>query len=131
MRGLKMSSNLICLDIGADESGLFWRLLPDKTLSFKSEKVVEEKKLEERITFLLCTNSDGTEKMPLFTIGRFQKPRCLSGLKALPVQYSACSQPKNHHLLPSVERLESIFCGCSAKSRLHKVLLFHEGDSFP
>ena len=73
----------------ADESGLFWRLLPDKTLAFKGEKCFGGKKSKERITFLVCANMDGSEKRPLFTIGRFQKPRCFAGVKSIPTKYAA------------------------------------------
>ena len=45
-----------------DESGLFWRLLPDRTLAFKSDKCSGGKKSKERVTFLLCTNMDGSQK---------------------------------------------------------------------
>ena len=72
----------------ADETGLFWRLLPDKTLAFKSEKCYGGKKSKDRITVMVCANMDGTEKYPLFTIGKFRNPRCFKGI-TLPVQYSA------------------------------------------
>ena len=73
----------------ADESGLFWRLLPDKTLTFKSKKCFGGQKSKERLAFLVCMNMGGSEKLPLYTIGRFQRPRCFTGLKSLPVQYAA------------------------------------------
>ena len=72
----------------ADETGLVWRLLPDKTLAFKSEKCFGGKKSKDRITVMVCANMDGTEKYPLFTIGKFRNPRCFKGI-TLPVQYSA------------------------------------------
>ena len=39
----------------ADETGLFWRLLPDKTLAFKHEKCHGGKKSKERRTAMVCT----------------------------------------------------------------------------
>ena len=45
-----------------DECGLFWRLLPNRTLAFKSGKCSGGKKSKERVTFLLCTNVDGSQK---------------------------------------------------------------------
>ena len=72
-----------------DESGLFWRLLPDRTLAFKSDKCSGGKKSKERVTFLLCTNVDGSQKMPVFALGRFAQPRSFRGVKTIPVEYSA------------------------------------------
>lgn len=60
----------------ADESGLFWKLLPDKTLVRVTEKTAPGRKVsKERITFLACTNSSGTHKVKLFIIGKAKKPR--------------------------------------------------------
>ena len=54
-----------------DETGLFFRLLPDKTLSnSKTNKGV--KKQKDRITIALCANSDGSEKVKPFVIGKPQ-----------------------------------------------------------
>ncbi|KAL8592868.1 hypothetical protein ACOMHN_050695 [Nucella lapillus] len=71
-----------------DESGLLWRLLPNKTLAFKGEKCHGGKKLKERITLLMCCNMNRTEKRPLFVIGKFMKPKCFRGVK-VPVDYKA------------------------------------------
>ncbi|UYV71483.1 hypothetical protein LAZ67_8003469 [Cordylochernes scorpioides] len=57
-------SNYACKDIfNADETGLFWRLLPDKTLHFKGETCTGGKASKERITILLCCNMDGATQM--------------------------------------------------------------------
>ena len=47
------------------------------------------KKSKERVTFLLCTNMDGSQKMPVFALGRFAQPRSFRGVKTIPVEYSA------------------------------------------
>lgn len=39
----------------ADETGLFFKCLPDKTLTFKNEKCHGGKHSKERLTILLCT----------------------------------------------------------------------------
>ncbi|UYV67207.1 TIGD4 [Cordylochernes scorpioides] len=83
-------SNYACKDIfNADETGLFWRLLPDKTLHFKGETCTGGKASKERITILLCCNMDGSEKMQPLVIGKAKQPRCFRGIKHLPVQYEA------------------------------------------
>ena len=73
----------------ANETGLFWRLLPDKTLAFKHEKCHGGKKSKERITAMVCTNMDGSEKWPLLVIGKFKNPRCFKGIRKLPTNYEA------------------------------------------
>ena len=72
----------------ADETGLFWRLLPDKTFSFKGD-CHGGKKSKERISLLVCSNMDGSEKLPLLVIQKFAKPRCLKLANLLPVQYKS------------------------------------------
>lgn len=60
----------------ADESGLFWKLLPDKTLVRADEKTAPGRKVsKERITFLACANSAGNHKVKLFIIGKAKHPR--------------------------------------------------------
>ena len=52
----------------ADETGLFWKSLPDKTLHMKGEQCSGGKKSKERITVLVCANMTGIEKLPLIVI---------------------------------------------------------------
>ena len=62
-----------------DETGLFYRALPDRTLCVKREECTGGKKAKERITFALCVNPIGEYKRPL-VIGRAAKPRCFRNL---------------------------------------------------
>ena len=80
--------NVFC----AAETGLFWRLLPDETIAFTSEQCYDGKKSKERLTVMVCANMDGTEKIPLLTIGKFHNPLCFQGIKKLPVKYVANSK---------------------------------------
>jgi transposase-like protein len=73
----------------ADETGLFYKLLPDKTLQMKGEKCHGGKRSKERLTLMVASNMDGTDKLPLLVIGKFQNPRCFKGIKSLPVTYKA------------------------------------------
>lgn len=73
----------------ADETGLFFKYLPDRTLTFKDEKYHSGKHSKERITILVCANMSGTEKRKMFVIGKSIKHRCFSGVKSLPVDYAA------------------------------------------
>ena len=65
----------------ADESGLYWRCLPNKTLASGDEKEAPGmKKQKDRVTLMFCANAEGTHKVPLLVIGKFQNPRCLKGV---------------------------------------------------
>jgi hypothetical protein len=56
-----------------DESGLFWRQPPSRTLA--TGKKAGRKKDKQRVTASLLVNATGTEKLPLFLIGKAKRPR--------------------------------------------------------
>lgn len=69
----------------ADETGLFYQLMPNKTISIKNEKCTSGKHSKVRITVLVCTNKDGSDKRDLMIIGKAKKPTCFVGReKTLP-----------------------------------------------
>ncbi|XP_003739977.1 tigger transposable element-derived protein 4-like, partial [Galendromus occidentalis] len=72
----------------ADETGLFYRLLPNKTICFKGDPCVGGKKSKERLTVMVAANMDGSEKLPLLVIGKSGKPRCFKHVKTLPTEYT-------------------------------------------
>lgn len=72
----------------ADESGLYWKTIPDKTLASELELRARGSKVsKERITFMPCANASGTHKLPLLVIGKAQKPRAFASGRKLPVHY--------------------------------------------
>lgn len=71
----------------ADETGLFFKCLPDRTLTFKNEKCHGGKLSKERITLLFAVNMDGSEKLRPLLIGKSAKRRCFKNVKSLPVTY--------------------------------------------
>lgn len=74
----------------ADETGLFWKCLPTKTLAFEAERSAPGyKSSKERITVLCCANGTGSHKIKLGIIGKAKKPRCFKGkeMHNLPVNY--------------------------------------------
>lgn len=75
----------------ADETGLYYRLTPDRTHTFNTDKVRGGKKSKERLTLLLCANMDGSDKKRLFVIGKAKTPRCFKNVRHLPVDYDANS----------------------------------------
>lgn len=74
----------------ADESGLYFRALPDRTLTLKGEKCVGGKLSKERLTILLCANMIGDKERPL-VIGKAARPRALKNvpLKNLPATWTS------------------------------------------
>ena len=58
-----------------DETELFFRMLPDRSLS-TVEYTKGPKKAKDRITVALCCSSDGSEKMKPYVIRKALKPRC-------------------------------------------------------
>ena len=73
----------------ADETWLFYRLPIDRTLEFKNVDCHGGKQSKERITALVCANMSGTDKLPMFVLGKSAKPRCFKNVRSLPTQYDA------------------------------------------
>ena len=67
-----------------DETGLFYPLMTDKTLSFKGEKCSGGKLSKERLAVTLCVNMSETEKMEPIVNGNYGKPRCSKNVTNLP-----------------------------------------------
>ena len=63
-----------------DETGLFYRGLPDKTLNVKGTDCTGGKKSKERITVSLIANAAGDIEK-LLVIGKSAKPRCFRNLQ--------------------------------------------------
>lgn len=61
-----------------DESGLYWKCLPLKTLAFQKEKNAPgHKSSKERLTIMTCSNVTGSKKLKLVVIGKAKKPRVI------------------------------------------------------
>ena len=69
-----------------DETGLFFRALPDRTLSIRGEDCHGGKRSKERLTVALCCSWTGEMLKPL-VIGKSENPRCFRNLRkeSLPV----------------------------------------------
>ncbi|XP_075786173.1 tigger transposable element-derived protein 4 [Pelodiscus sinensis] len=70
------------------ETGLFYRMLPTNTFSFKGETCSVGKLSKERITVVVSANMDGSEKLPLLVIGKNKNPHCFKDVKSLAVNYA-------------------------------------------
>ncbi|XP_049313511.1 jerky protein homolog-like [Bactrocera dorsalis] len=69
----------------ADESGLFYRFLPDNTFVAANEKTAPGRKIaKDRIAFMLCANA---HKLKPLIIGKSANPRCFKGFEN-PLEYA-------------------------------------------
>ena len=62
-----------------DETGLFYRIMPTRSLSVKGEKAKGRKKSKDRITVLFACSAIG-EKLTSSLIGYSANSRCFRGL---------------------------------------------------
>lgn len=84
-------NNLLpCQIFNADETGIYFKKLPQKTLADKQDRSAAGcKQNKERITAMPCSNADGSLKLPLLVIGKSAQPRAIKNIpkKNLPVIY--------------------------------------------
>ena len=76
----------------ADETGLMWKCLPNKTIASAREKSAPGfKASKDRLTVLGCANATGSHKLKPVLIGKYAKPRCFKNVNvaALPVSYKS------------------------------------------
>lgn len=76
----------------AEERGLFWKKMPQRTYISKEEKTAPgTKAAKDRLTLLLCANADGDCKMKPLLIYHSANPRALKGLSKnmLPVHWGS------------------------------------------
>ena len=76
-----------------DETGLFWRALPDKGFQQKSKQCKGGEKMKQRLTIAFFVNSDGKKEKPI-VIWKSENPRCLRRFdkSLLPVTYFSQSK---------------------------------------
>jgi hypothetical protein len=77
----------------ADETALYFKAPPQKSLVEKYKKAKGQKYSKERLTVLLATSATG-EKLKPFVIGKSEKPRCFKNIRSenLPVTWRANSK---------------------------------------
>ena len=77
----------------ADEFGLFYRQAPDITIG--SSPVKGKKKRKDRMTFLACSNCDGTELIPPMAVGSSKNPKCFNGKRCVKLGIDCHSRKKS------------------------------------
>lgn len=58
-----------------DETGLFWRMPPSQSLSSFNRPGI--KKDKSRVSIICCLNASGTDRLPIWVIGKARVPRAL------------------------------------------------------
>ena len=76
----------------ADEFGLFYTAAPTKTIG--PVALPGKKKAKHRVTFLVCTNIHGTERVQPLMIGKVTRPRCFGGVNGAELGLDYESGPK-------------------------------------
>lgn len=74
-------ANELSLDeiYNADESAMYYKVLPNRTLALVTEKKISGAKAQrDRFTFMPCSNVNGTHKLNLQIIGKARNPRCFN-----------------------------------------------------
>lgn len=72
----------------ADETDLFWRMLPNPNDDINEVKA-SVRVYRERMTVMSCSNASGSHKLPLVCIGRGKRSRTFTSqeLRSIPIQY--------------------------------------------
>ena len=63
-----------------DETALFYRLPPNKTLANKNEKLQGIKQSKDRLSIAVIVSASGEEFIKPIVIGHHRKPRCFSSV---------------------------------------------------
>ena len=71
----------------ADETALFYQLLPEGSLTVSGDACEGGKKSKQRLTALLCCHASGSDQRKLLMIGKSVRPHCLKNVKSSPYQY--------------------------------------------
>ncbi|XP_071105451.1 tigger transposable element derived 5-like [Haliotis cracherodii] len=79
-----------------NETGLYYKLLPDKNLGTKEDKQTGFKSAKQRVTVLLTCYKPGTHKLKPLVIGSAQNPSCFHHVnrETLPANYSASANAR-------------------------------------
>jgi hypothetical protein len=74
--------------LNADETGLFYKAMPNKTMFYKN--LACNNVIKDRLSILICANMDGSKKFKALVVGKSENPRCFSGINRnnLPIYYT-------------------------------------------
>ncbi|XP_049303745.1 jerky protein homolog-like [Bactrocera dorsalis] len=105
-----------------DETGLFYRCLPDKTYVSACEKSAPGYKIQkERISILLGSNADGSHKLVPLVIGKAKNPRSFKGFK----------NPLHYNFSKNAWMTSRIFHDWFHKIFINEVIQFSQKNNLP
>ncbi|XP_069159451.1 tigger transposable element-derived protein 7-like [Procambarus clarkii] len=90
LRAYIVANNLYSYQVyNTDETGLYWRSLPEKTLAMRSEGCVPGRKVnKDRLSVMMGVNADSTDRITCAIVGKYKKPRALQHcMDRMPVKY--------------------------------------------
>ena len=107
-----------------DETGSFWRGLPEKTLSEKGRRCTGGKQAKQRLTWAFFTNAAGEKEDPVM-IGKSANPRCFKNLKSKHRPYN-CSYFASKKAWMTTEVMTEVLSKLNGrlKRRNRQILLF-------
>lgn len=70
-----------------DETVIFYNLFPEQTYAIKGEKCYGGERSKQRLTVVLCCNSDGSDKLRPRVIGKSRKPQYF---KNVDISFECC-----------------------------------------
>ena len=113
-----------------DETGCFYRALPEKSLAEKKKQCHGGKKAKQRLTISFFVNAAGEKEVPV-VIGKAAKPRCFKGLndttKPLGIPYY--SNPKSWMTSEIMEDIVGKFNRKMQRKGRHALLLIDNAPS--
>ena len=106
-----------------DEFGLFYKLTPNKSFTLKHEKCHGGKLSKERITVLVGSNMDGSDKLKLLVIGKAANPRCFKNINK---RQLLCDYENQNKAWMTGERFKKWLTSLDQKmqNKNRKILLF-------
>lgn len=110
-----------------DECGLYYTAAPTKTVG--PAPLPGRKKSKERVTFLMCTNSDGSERFPPLMIGKARQPRCFGGATGAQLGFDYDNGGKAWMTIAIFHRWFQRFDSYIARTPGREVILFIDNAS--
>ena len=125
-----------------DETGLYYRSVPENTLASEKEKTVPGRKLcKARVSLMCAANAIGSHRLKPIVVGKAKQPRCLRGvMDSLPVHYDYSAKSwfnarifKNwfhNHAVPEIVRYQTEVMKVS-RDRVCALILLDNAPAHP